>query len=83
MVYLKRFFYSRFLRNKLEIYVDFFIENFDLLGFFVYENGSCFNRYRLYVISNYYGGMGGGYYIVMVYVSGFIFFKRMCMYMFF
>ncbi|KMT11558.1 hypothetical protein BVRB_5g108750 [Beta vulgaris subsp. vulgaris] len=67
VVHLKRFSYSRILKNKLETYVDFPIDNLDLTGFLAHESGPGLNCYRLYAICNHYGGMGGGHYTALVY----------------
>lgn len=69
VVHLKRFSYSRFLKNKLETYVDFPLDELDLTGFLAHESGPRLNRYRLYALSNHYGSMGGGHYTATVYVS--------------
>ncbi|KAL8207878.1 hypothetical protein R6Q57_007290 [Mikania cordata] len=61
--HLKRFSYSRFLKNKLDTFVDFPIHNLDLSKY-VKNKDSCggFSVYELYAISNHYGGLGGGHY---------------------
>lgn len=66
VVHLKRFSYSRFLKNKLETYVDFPLDKLDLTGFLAHESGPSLNCYRLYAISNHYGCMGGGHYTALV-----------------
>ncbi|WCJ34160.1 Ubiquitin carboxyl-terminal hydrolase 8 [Euphorbia peplus] len=66
IVHLKRFSYSRFMKNKLETYVDFPTENFDLSNYISYKDGQSSNCYELYAISNHYGGMGGGHYTAFV-----------------
>lgn len=61
--HLKRFSYSRFLKNKLDTFVNFPIHNLDLSKYVKSEDtpgGS--NVYELYAISNHYGGLGGGHY---------------------
>ncbi|KAK2999764.1 hypothetical protein RJ639_022747 [Escallonia herrerae] len=70
VIHLKRFSYSRFLKNKLEIYVDFPVHDLDLSTFIAYKNGNLSNRYMLYAISNHYGGMGGGHYTAFVHHGG-------------
>ena len=69
VIHLKRFSYSRFLKNKLETYVDFPVDNLDLSSYISYKNGQLCNRYMLYAVSNHYGSMGGGHYTAFVHVS--------------
>ncbi|KAL8211393.1 hypothetical protein R6Q57_005830 [Mikania cordata] len=66
VIHLKRFSYSRFLKNKLETYVDFPIHDLDLSTFVAYNNGRTSHRYMLYAISNHYGSMGGGHYTAFI-----------------
>ncbi|XP_021652406.2 ubiquitin carboxyl-terminal hydrolase 8 isoform X2 [Hevea brasiliensis] len=66
VVHLKRFSYSRIIKNKLETYVDFPVEDFDLSTYMAHKDGQFSNRYELYAISNHYGGMGGGHYTAFV-----------------
>ncbi|CAI9274637.1 unnamed protein product [Lactuca saligna] len=63
--HLKRFSYSRFLKNKLDTFVNFPIHNLDLSKYVKSEETSASggsNVYELYAISNHYGGLGGGHY---------------------
>ena len=71
VIHLKKFSYSRFMKNKLETYVDFPIDNFDLSPYLAQRNGQSCNCYMLYAVSNHYGSMGGGHYTAFVHVSGF------------
>lgn len=71
VIHLKRFSYSRFLKNKLETYVDFPIDNFELSPYIALRNGQSSNSYMLYAVSNHYGSMGGGHYTAFVHVSSF------------
>lgn len=66
VIHLKRFSYSRFLKNKLETYVDFPIHDLDLSTFVAFSNGRSSHRYMLYAISNHYGSMGGGHYTAFI-----------------
>ncbi|KAL9332168.1 hypothetical protein ACSQ67_001778 [Phaseolus vulgaris] len=66
VVHLKRFSYSRYLKNKLETFVDFPINNLDLSTYVAYGNSQSTNRYVLYAISCHYGGLGGGHYTAFV-----------------
>ncbi|KAK9699246.1 hypothetical protein RND81_08G162500 [Saponaria officinalis] len=67
VVHLKRFSYNRFLKNKLETFVDFPIDKLDLAGFLAHKNSQHLDCYRLFAVSNHYGGLGGGHYTALVY----------------
>ncbi|KAJ0084359.1 hypothetical protein Patl1_30249 [Pistacia atlantica] len=69
VIHLKRFSYSRFLKNKLETYVDFPIDNLDLSTYVAHKNGKLSNQYMLYAVSNHYGSMGGGHYTAFVHLA--------------
>ncbi|KAJ6752357.1 hypothetical protein OIU85_002758 [Salix viminalis] len=58
--HLKRFSYSRYLKNKLDTFVDFPIHNLDLSKY-LKKDGQSYT-YELFAISNHYGGLGGGHY---------------------
>ncbi|KAI7733857.1 hypothetical protein M8C21_028642 [Ambrosia artemisiifolia] len=61
--HLKRFSYSRFLKNKLDTFVNFPIHNLDLSKYVKSKDPSGGSSvYELYAISNHYGGLGGGHY---------------------
>lgn len=66
VIHLKRFSYSRFIKNKLETYVDFPTDDLDLSSYMAYKDGKSSYRYMLYAISNHYGSMGGGHYTAFV-----------------
>ncbi|KAL5808588.1 hypothetical protein ACOSQ3_029279 [Xanthoceras sorbifolium] len=66
VIHLKRFSYSRYLKNKLETYVDFPVDELDLSKYISHKNSQVSNRYMLYAISNHYGVMGGGHYTAFV-----------------
>uniref|UniRef100_A0A5B6Z6K9 ubiquitinyl hydrolase 1 n=2 Tax=Davidia involucrata TaxID=16924 RepID=A0A5B6Z6K9_DAVIN len=70
VIHLKRFSYSRFLKNKLETYVDFPVHNLDLSTYITHKNGQSSNCYMLYAVSNHYGSMGGGHYTAFVHHGG-------------
>ncbi|KAK7269040.1 hypothetical protein RIF29_21755 [Crotalaria pallida] len=59
--HLKRFSYSRYLKNKLDTFVNFPIHNLDLTKYVKTKDGQSY-VYDLYAISNHYGGLGGGHY---------------------
>ncbi|KAG5593506.1 hypothetical protein H5410_044020 [Solanum commersonii] len=61
--HLKRFSYSRWLKNKLDTFVNFPIHNLDLSKYVKSTDLSESSHvYELYAISNHYGGLGGGHY---------------------
>lgn len=61
--HLKRFSYSRYMKNKLETFVNFDIHNLDLSKYVKCKDASGRPHvYELYAISNHYGGLGGGHY---------------------
>ncbi|KAJ8245506.1 hypothetical protein GJAV_G00271450 [Gymnothorax javanicus] len=61
VVHLKRFSYSRYMRDKLDSLVDFPLRHLDMSEFLINPNaGPC--TYDLIAVSNHYGGMGGGHY---------------------
>ncbi|XP_020266514.1 ubiquitin carboxyl-terminal hydrolase 8 [Asparagus officinalis] len=70
VIHLKRFSYSRFLKNKLETFVDFPIDDLELSDYIAYKTQQPSHRYRLYAISNHYGSMGGGHYTAYVHHEG-------------
>ncbi|CAH8272862.1 unnamed protein product [Arabidopsis lyrata] len=59
--HLKRFTYSRYLKNKIDTFVNFPIQDLDLSKYVKNKNGQSY-LYELYAISNHYGGLGGGHY---------------------
>ncbi|KAL6571157.1 Ubiquitin carboxyl-terminal hydrolase 9 [Orobanche hederae] len=59
--HLKRFSYSRYMKNKLDTFVDFPIHDLDLTKYVKRKDGQSY-IYELYAISNHYGGLGGGHY---------------------
>ncbi|KAE8705771.1 Ubiquitin carboxyl-terminal hydrolase 8 [Hibiscus syriacus] len=70
VIHLKRFSYNRFLKNKLDTFVDFPIDNLDLSNYIGSSNDELSNRYMLYAVSNHYGSMGGGHYTAFVHHGG-------------
>ncbi|KAL6623381.1 hypothetical protein ACP70R_033260 [Stipagrostis hirtigluma subsp. patula] len=70
IIHLKRFSYSRFIKNKLETFVDFPIHDLDLSKYISSRSQQISHHYRLYAISNHYGSMGGGHYTAYVYHEG-------------
>eukprot|EP00252_Welwitschia_mirabilis_P024238 TRINITY_DN7118_c0_g1_i1.p1 TRINITY_DN7118_c0_g1~~TRINITY_DN7118_c0_g1_i1.p1 ORF type:complete len:324 (+),score=57.70 TRINITY_DN7118_c0_g1_i1:101-973(+) len=66
VVHLKRFSYNRFLKNKLETFVNFPTHDLDLQNYVTHNNESQSTTYELYAVSNHYGSMGGGHYTAYV-----------------
>ncbi|XP_059662124.1 ubiquitin carboxyl-terminal hydrolase 9-like [Cornus florida] len=61
--HLKRFSYSRYLKNKLDSFVNFPIHDLDLSSYVKCKDASTNSHaYELYAVSNHYGGLGGGHY---------------------
>uniref|UniRef100_A0A672KP62 Ubiquitin carboxyl-terminal hydrolase 15 n=1 Tax=Sinocyclocheilus grahami TaxID=75366 RepID=A0A672KP62_SINGR len=61
VVHLKRFSYSRYMRDKLDSLVDFPLRDLDMSEFLI-NPSAVPSRYDLIAVSNHYGGMGGGHY---------------------
>uniref|UniRef100_A0A673HUJ8 Ubiquitin carboxyl-terminal hydrolase 15 n=1 Tax=Sinocyclocheilus rhinocerous TaxID=307959 RepID=A0A673HUJ8_9TELE len=61
VVHLKRFSYSRYMRDKLDSLVDFPLRDLDMSEFLINPSAGP-SRYDLIAVSNHYGGMGGGHY---------------------
>nr|GMD73639.1 ubiquitin carboxyl-terminal hydrolase 8 [Ipomoea batatas] len=70
VIHMKRFSYNRFLKNKLETFVDFPIHDLELSSYIAHQDGQSSCRYMLYAISNHYGSMGGGHYTAFVRQGG-------------
>ncbi|KAL3536010.1 hypothetical protein ACH5RR_004471 [Cinchona calisaya] len=66
VIHLKRFSYNRFSKNKLETFVDFPIDDFDISNYMVHKNSQVSHRYMLYAISNHLGCMGSGHYTAFI-----------------
>lgn len=60
VVHLKRFSYSRYMKNKLDTYVTFPIHDLDMSKYAKHTSGPPI--YELYAVINHYGGLGGGHY---------------------
>ncbi|RAL53471.1 hypothetical protein DM860_007143 [Cuscuta australis] len=61
--HLKRFSYNRWMKNKLDTFVNFPVHNLDLSKYMKSKNASEGSHvYELFAISNHYGGLGGGHY---------------------
>lgn len=65
VVHLKRFSYSRYMKNKLDTFVNFPIRNLDLSKYVnpaALEPNPQLYTYELYAVINHYGNLGGGHY---------------------
>ncbi|XP_078151935.1 ubiquitin carboxyl-terminal hydrolase 9-like [Carex rostrata] len=64
VVHLKRFSYSRYMKNKLDTFVNFPIRNLDLSKYVnpAVADPTQLYTYELYAVINHYGGLGGGHY---------------------
>ena len=61
--HLKRFSYSRYLKNKLDTFVNFPVHDLDLSKYVKSKDSPPQSHlYELYAMSNHYGGLGGGHY---------------------
>ncbi|ERM93667.1 ubiquitin carboxyl-terminal hydrolase 8 [Amborella trichopoda] len=69
VVHLKRFSYSHYIKNKLEMFVDFPIHDLDLSSHIARKELQSSTHYELYAVSNHYGGLGGGHYTAYVHHS--------------
>ncbi|KAK9161091.1 hypothetical protein Syun_007432 [Stephania yunnanensis] len=67
VVHLKRFSYNRYLKDKLDTFVNFPIRNLDLSKYIKSNFAAAQSHiYELYAISNHSGGLGGGHYTAYV-----------------
>ncbi|KAL4785395.1 hypothetical protein BJX76DRAFT_347041 [Aspergillus varians] len=62
VMHLKRFSASRGFRDKLDVMVDFPVENLDLTGRVEAPEDGKGLVYDLFAVDNHYGGLGGGHY---------------------
>jgi len=62
IIQLKRFNYTRYYRDKIDIVVDCPISDLDLSGYVIPEEEKLKAKYELIAISNHMGGLGGGHY---------------------
>lgn len=60
IIHLKRFSYTRCLRDKLDVLIDFPIEGLDMSNYVINPNHPN-STYDLIAVANHYGGMGGGH----------------------
>jgi len=62
VVHLKRFSAQGRLRDKLDVFVDFPVENLDLSTRLAVQEDGKSPIYDLFAVDNHYGGLGGGHY---------------------
>ncbi|KAG2549741.1 hypothetical protein PVAP13_9KG261500 [Panicum virgatum] len=63
VVHLKRFSYSRYMKNKLDTFVNFPIHDLNMSKYVKQmSRGDQQPMYELYAVINHYGGLGGGHY---------------------
>lgn len=62
VMHLKRFSSSGFRRDKLEVLVDFPIENLDLTSRVIEKEDGKSEIYDLFAVDDHWGGLGGGHY---------------------
>ncbi|KAL4187332.1 hypothetical protein AMTRI_Chr09g18480 [Amborella trichopoda] len=65
VVHLKRFSFNRYMKTKLDTFVNFPIHNLDLTKY-VKSNTPDPHVYELYAVSNHYGSLSGGHYTAYV-----------------
>eukprot|EP00475_Leptophrys_vorax_P011616 TRINITY_DN18175_c3_g1_i1.p1 TRINITY_DN18175_c3_g1~~TRINITY_DN18175_c3_g1_i1.p1 ORF type:complete len:919 (-),score=242.67 TRINITY_DN18175_c3_g1_i1:91-2454(-) len=66
IVHLKRFQYSKMYRDKIDTFVDFPVEDFDLARWVIGPQKNAPLMYDLYGVSNHMGGLGGGHYTAYI-----------------
>ena len=62
IIHLKRFSYSRLHRDKLNVLVEFPIENLDMSPYVLHNPNKESLVYDLIAVSNHYGELGAGHY---------------------
>lgn len=62
VAHLKRFSNSGWRRDKLDVVVDFPIENLDLISRVIEKDDGKVEVYDLIAVDDHYGGLGGGHY---------------------
>lgn len=60
-LFLSRFSYSRYSRDKITAFVDFPVEGLDMSQWLCCDSSQR-PLYDLYAVSHHYGGLGGGHY---------------------
>ena len=62
IVQLKRFNYTRYFRDKIDLLIDCPLRDLDLSEFVLNPEEKCNAKYDLIAVSNHMGGLGGGHY---------------------
>ena len=62
IVQLKRFNYTRYYRDKIDLLVECPLTNLDLSQFVINPSEKANAKYDLIAVSNHMGGLGGGHY---------------------
>jgi ubiquitin carboxyl-terminal hydrolase 4/11/15 len=62
IVQLKRFNYTRYFRDKIDLLIDCPLRNLDLEQFVLNPSEKVKAKYDLIAVSNHMGGLGGGHY---------------------
>ncbi|CDQ98973.1 unnamed protein product [Oncorhynchus mykiss] len=69
IIHLKRFSYTKYSREKLDIIVDFPLRHLDFSGCLLRKtgtNGEPPSRYDLIAVSNHYGGLRDGHCEILI-----------------
>lgn len=62
VMHLKRFSSGQFRRDKLDVFVDFPVENLDLSSRVIETEDGKEEIYDLFAVDDHWGGLGGGHY---------------------
>ncbi|CAF1154692.1 unnamed protein product [Rotaria sordida] len=62
IIKLKRFNYTRYFRDKIDLLIECPLQNLDLSQFVLNPNEKAKAKYNLIAVSNHMGGLGGGHY---------------------
>ncbi len=62
IVQLKRFNYTRYFRDKIDLFIDCPLRDLDLSQFVQNPSQKTKTKYDLIAVSNHMGGLGGGHY---------------------
>ena len=62
IIYLKRFSYNRYQRDKLDVMVECPLEQLDMTPYVLHNPNNESFTYDLLAVANHFGGLGGGHY---------------------